>query len=282
MCNTMRTSILCAAFLGVFAVGCAGDLSGTGDDQQTPENCGNGTVDSGESCDDSNTASGDGCSSVCQTESTGGTPRIATTLDKTTVATQLGKTEMVTLTLMSVDKFAGDATITAQLVDATNVPITGAVITGPASVTLTEDGSAPAAFSIEIPSDFSGTDVAATLKIDVTSSAEPVAATATVNVAAVYTFEIVANTSNVINMHPATNKTITIRRGTKLRMVNGDTVGHISHGGGGIPHENQDAAVGGLPGATYEVNTQVIAPGMGKAFGCHTHGDATYAVVNLL
>ena len=33
--------------------------------------CGNGTVDPGETCDDSNTTDGDGCSSTCQDE-TGG------------------------------------------------------------------------------------------------------------------------------------------------------------------------------------------------------------------
>ena len=32
--------------------------------------CGNGTVESGEQCDDGNTVSGDGCSSTCQNEST--------------------------------------------------------------------------------------------------------------------------------------------------------------------------------------------------------------------
>lgn len=34
----------------------------------TPGPCGNGTVDSGEQCDDGNTASGDGCSSTCRWE----------------------------------------------------------------------------------------------------------------------------------------------------------------------------------------------------------------------
>lgn len=34
--------------------------------------CGNGTIDTGETCDDGNTASGDGCSSSCQTEGGGG------------------------------------------------------------------------------------------------------------------------------------------------------------------------------------------------------------------
>ena len=37
-----------------------------------PALCGNGAVDPGETCDDSNTTDGDGCSAACQTETTGG------------------------------------------------------------------------------------------------------------------------------------------------------------------------------------------------------------------
>jgi cysteine-rich repeat protein len=33
-----------------------------------PALCGNGAVDPGETCDDSNTTAGDGCSATCQTE----------------------------------------------------------------------------------------------------------------------------------------------------------------------------------------------------------------------
>src|SRR5688572_4707491 len=118
MCNTMRTSILCAAFLGLFAAGCAGELSGTGgDDQQTPENCGNGTVDSGETCDDRNTASGDGCSATCQMEQTA-TPRLTPTVDKVTVNSELAKDEIVTLNLQSEGGFSGNVTVAASLVNA--------------------------------------------------------------------------------------------------------------------------------------------------------------------
>ncbi len=38
---------------------------------ETPENCGDGTVDAGEECDDGNTAGGDGCSATCTTEGQG-------------------------------------------------------------------------------------------------------------------------------------------------------------------------------------------------------------------
>ena len=37
----------------------------------TPSQCGNGVIDSGESCDDGNTANGDGCSSTCLVEGNG-------------------------------------------------------------------------------------------------------------------------------------------------------------------------------------------------------------------
>ena len=61
-----------------------------------PGVCGNGTVDSGETCDDGNTTDGDGCSATCQTEATppkddggccsvGGSPSGAATLSLLTL-----------------------------------------------------------------------------------------------------------------------------------------------------------------------------------------------------
>ena len=282
----MRTSILSAAILGLFAAGCAGELSGTGtgDDQPPSPNCGNGTIDSGETCDDSNSASGDGCSSQCQTESTGGTPRIAASLDKMTVATALGKTETVTLTLMSIDGFAGSANIAASLVDGANAPIAGVMVTGPTSVSLTADGSAPAQFTVTVPTSATGIDLAATLKLEVTSSAAPVSAASSVNIAAVYTFDYTAGLGTGAANHPGKlMKNVTVKRGAKLRFTNNDTIEHRTHGDGGMafPHE---AAGAGVPGGTYEVNTTVVAPGTTGRLGCHTHpgaNDETYANITV-
>jgi len=59
-----------ASFL-LLSILLGGSLSGCGDDSTTPTPdplCGNGKVDSGESCDDGNRAGGDGCSASCTTE----------------------------------------------------------------------------------------------------------------------------------------------------------------------------------------------------------------------
>jgi large repetitive protein len=64
----------------------AGDgCSATCQTESTPATCGDGTVDSDEQCDDGNTTNGDGCSSACKTEVAGvcgdGTVNIGETCD---------------------------------------------------------------------------------------------------------------------------------------------------------------------------------------------------------
>ncbi len=280
----MRNSIVITAVLGMFAAACAGtidDVGGGGDDTGGGVDCGNGALDSGEACDDGNTASGDGCSATCGTEVVLN-PRVTATVDKMTVATELGKTETFTLTLTSVDGFTGDVAVASSLVDAAGAAVPRVTVAGPASITLAANAMAPAQYIVTIPSDATGTALAATLKLDVTAPSGPTNLTSTINIAPIYTYTLAAATGATINNHPATNKAITIRRGTRLRMMNTDTVEHITHGGGGLTHETITPGVTGQPGATYEVNTTGIAPGAGKTFGCHTHGDMTYATVNLL
>jgi cysteine-rich repeat protein len=58
-------------FLAALALLVSAWLSGAA--QAGPTNCGNGTIDTGETCDDSNTANGDGCDSNCQLEVCGNT-----------------------------------------------------------------------------------------------------------------------------------------------------------------------------------------------------------------
>jgi len=52
---------------------CSVQNPATGINTPTSSLCGNGTVDSGEQCDDGNTTNGDGCSSTCMTETAGST-----------------------------------------------------------------------------------------------------------------------------------------------------------------------------------------------------------------
>ncbi len=55
----------------VDAVGCPVSTGGTPPPPPPTAVCGNGTVESGETCDDGNTVAGDGCDASCQTETAG-------------------------------------------------------------------------------------------------------------------------------------------------------------------------------------------------------------------
>jgi cysteine-rich repeat protein len=283
MCNTMRTSILCAAFLGLFAAGCAGDLSGTGggDDQQSAT-CGNGSVETDETCDDGNTANGDGCSSTCTTEASA-TPKLNVTVDKMTVNTELAKSEKFTLNLQSQGGFEESVTVAATLVDGAGAPITSMMVTGPTTVAVAKDITTPTEYTVVIPSDATGAALAATLKFDVTSTLGAANITSTINVSPIFTITINAGTGAQNPMHPLAAQTFTVKRGTKLHMLNSDTVEHISHGGNGIPHEPGAIGAGtnGQPNATYIVDTTPIALGTNGTFGCHTHGTASYGTIQI-
>src|SRR5262245_26190252 len=97
-----------ATLLGLSFVACTvGDTGGGGDDD-SPPGCGNNTMDPGEQCDDGNTTSGDGCSSSCQFEAA---PRLDMSIDKSTLATELHTTTMLTITLTGSEGFTGDVTL---------------------------------------------------------------------------------------------------------------------------------------------------------------------------
>jgi cysteine-rich repeat protein len=81
--------------------------------------CGDGNVDSGETCDDGNTVSNDGCSNVCQTESCGdGIKQTSETCDGSalggaTCASQIGTGTEGTLTCTSSCTFNTSACVSA-------------------------------------------------------------------------------------------------------------------------------------------------------------------------
>src|SRR5512140_3121708 len=80
-----------------------GDITGD-DQQQQAGKCGDGVVNTGETCDDGNTTNGDGCSSTCQTESSS-TPRVMGSVDRPTISTQLHTVETVQLSVTSLNNF---------------------------------------------------------------------------------------------------------------------------------------------------------------------------------
>ena len=282
----MRTSLVCAAFLGVLAAGCAGELTGTGegDDVQPSEDCGNGAVDSGETCDDGNIASGDGCSSTCQSEQQA-TPRVTLSVDKPTVTTDLLVSNEVTVTVASIDGFSGDVTLAATVTDNVGGALAGWTSTlSQTTVTLAADGTASAKLSLRVPGDTPA--LTGNVKITATSSADPIDTTVavTANPTAVVTYTTTGNTC-VYPPEFTLSTPIRLTVGRKLRIVNGsDPAGtacggqacrmqiHVD-GGSGIAHQPAPMDAG----AAYE-GTATIANSTGVTFYCHNANNATVAV----
>src|ERR1043165_965354 len=240
MLRNMRTPIL-AVVLGFSLAGCL-----VGD---------SGTASSG---GDDDTGPGPGSN-----PGSNPTPSVNATIDRATVTTELGKDEIVTLSVTSVGGFAGDLTVTGQ----TTIP-------------LTANGTAAQMYTVKIPSNASGTQLLANLKLDISSTAGTKSFTSAFTIQPILSVPYPAGLGANIAAHPLRNLTFTVKKGTVINLKNLDTTGHITHGDGPFPHENQDVTVGGLAGNTYSIDTSKLNLGTGK-IGCHTHGSATYATVTL-
>jgi hypothetical protein len=259
----MRTPLL-AAFLGFTLVGClVGDSGtpGTGGDDGTGSNPGSG----------SDPGSGSGSGSNL-------TPTVTAIADKMAVTTELGKDEVITLTLTSGGSFAGDVTVTPTLVDSAGAALAdGITVTGQPTVTLAANGMATAAYTVKVPSNATGTDLTgASVKFDLSSTAGLKQLASTLNVTAVFTATYAAGLGANVAMHPDRALQITVKKGAKIHFHNADTAVHITHGDGAFPHETT-GATGGLANATYEVLTANLAAGASGNLGCHSHGNSTYA-----
>ena len=267
----MRTPLL-ALFAGSLLIGCTvGDTPG-GDDDGVGGSCGDGVVQSGETCDDGNTASGDGCSATCTTEQVQ-TPRLDVALDKQTITTELLTTHMITVQLGAAGGFSGAVNLTATAVDAANAPIPGWTVTlDKATVTLAENGNGTAIATLTVPSENKG--LAATVKIDATSSLGAQQVTSAVTVANQLTIPMTLNGGQCV--YP-TAGTVNVTVGSKVRWLNKATSNvtiHIAGNASGFQHQ---ADPGTAPNAAYE-QTATTA---GAAFSwyCHAPGPT---VNNLL
>jgi hypothetical protein len=196
------------------------------------------------------------------------------------VATELGKTEIVTLTLTSGGSFAGDVTVTPSLVDSAGTALAdGITVTGQATVALTANNTATAMYSVKIPTNATGADLTATIKLDVSSSAGTKQLTAALNVAAVYNVTYAAGLAGNVATHPMRAQTFSVKKGAKISLHNADAAVHITHADGPFPHETT-SATGGLSGNTYTIDTSKLTGTTGN-IGCHSHGSATYAKVTI-
>lgn len=209
------------------------------------------------------------------------TARVVATLDKTSLTTENGKTETVTVTLTSENGFAGDVTIAKSLVDSANAAIPMVTLEGPASVTLAAGATATATFTITLPPNTTGSVIDGALDVALSSSAGTVDLTSQVTINNFYTVVYPAGTGTTATNHPMAGASITVKRGTIVKFPNDDTITHIIHGGGTYSGDHEDQTAGGSPGRTYEVQTIGYAPGSTGTLGCHSHGTASYATIAL-
>jgi cysteine-rich repeat protein len=242
-----------------------GDPGTGGGDDDVSATCGNGTVDENETCDDGNTAGGDGCSATCTEEAV---PRLDMVVDKPTINTELNTTTMLTVTFVASGGFSGAVGVTATVVDASNNPVPGWTVTlNNASVNVPDGGSADAIATLTIPSENRG--LAATVKIDATSSLGAKSVSSTVTALNQISLAV-TDTGQGNCAYPMGIAQVTV--GTLVRLVNKLADPVIFHSDGanrGLPHQD----VGGTPTPTNGAYERTITSA-GPAFGwyCHSPG----------
>ena len=255
----MRSPIL-AGVLALLIPACivgSGEITGTGDDG-TGGTGGTGGGTGGGDGTDGGTGGGTG--------SGGGntsTPRIAGAIDKATVSTQLGKTETVTVTVTSMNNFAGAVTVTPTLLNGTTALNGWTITADPATVNLAAGASMPVQLSVKIPTDAAA--LTPDLKIDLAGGSATASVDSAFTIAKVLEVDIDAGTgtSSPHTKLPSPNSPIRVRSGTQLVFHNGDNIQHVIHGDGGIPHEN--TSLGGA-GTDYKVTVTNDA-----TWYCHNH-----------
>lgn len=271
----LRTPLL--LLLSSLTVGCiVGDPGTGGGDDDVSATCGNGTVDENETCDDGNTAGGDGCSATCTEEPV---PRLDMVVDKPTISTELNTTTMLTVTLVGSGGFSGAVGLTASVVDGAGTAVPGWTVTlDKASVDVADGGSADAIATLTIPSENSG--LTGTVKIDATSS---LGAKSTSSAVTVLNQVSLAVTDTGQGTCAYTAGTTRVTVGTKVRLVNKLADNVIFHSGGnatnGLPH--QDVGGGGTPTNQAYEGTILVA-GANFDWYCHSPGPNPQGTVRIL
>ncbi len=269
----MRTPIL--AVLGLAVSACAGQISSTGGGDDTGGAvCGNGTIETGEQCDDGNTVAGDGCSATCQTEQVA-TPRVTLTVDKPTLTSDLGVDNTVVVTATSVMGYAGTITLSAAATDTTNAAISDWTSTlDQTSLTLTAGGTATANLKLSAMGD--AAMLGGTVTLTATGPATP--ATATVGVTFNGILHITFGEDNTSTcVYPAT-KVWKIKAGRQLAVYHGGTDRKmVVHAGNnaiqGLTHEG--STPGTAPGAAYISTLTTGGSSDADQIYCHNDNQTT-------
>ncbi len=193
----------------------------------------------------------------------GGTsPMVVGTVDKATLATELGKTETLTYTITSVNGFVGTVTPTASVIGAAGA-VSGWTLTPSATtVDLASDGSASLTLTVMIPTD--DAELMPTVSLALASSAAPATVSSALTVANQFTITIDEGTGPAAPHTglPSANVSYSVHAGAKVIFHNADTIDHEIHADGGIPHEGGELT----PGSDY-----VTTPTDDATWYCHDH-----------
>ena len=266
-------SILLASIAALAFPACVQDIGNGGSGDTNTPTCGNGVVDTGETCDDGNANNGDGCSSTCQVENTT-VARVALTVDNITIATDLNVVSSVMVTATSEMGFTGDVTLAAV----SDVADWKAML-GTTTVTLTAGGTATAMLTVRAMGDTAA--LTGSVKVTATDSgpASDVSVAATFNPTLDVFFKPDSNgvatydTDFLGTTHP-----YNIKAGRGIKVLNGSATKmltvHVDGGIAGFPHEGAATA----PGNAYAGTT--AAGDVGAAVGFYTHNAAATAFLD--
>lgn len=193
---------------------------------------------------------------------------LAIALAPSPITTQLMTTHHLTAIVTTAGATAGNATVSLAAVDSvTGAPAAGWTITPPQLVAVPATGAALVGFDVTIPGDSASLSV--DLKAEAVLGALVADAPGHVDVAKHITITYAAGVGPISPHAGLGPQSVTVRAGTVLDFVNADSIVHVTHGAGGIPHES---SAGGRPGATYSVT--VNSSGV---WYCHSHETTSLA-----
>jgi len=210
---------------------------------------------------------GGGDAGVADAPNDSNTGAIATSLDRTTIATELGRTETVVVTVTSSGGYTGLVNVRLALGNSVNAPVSWSVPNNPKDVTVPANGSVNATFTLTVPTD--AADLNVTLYAHATELFGGLStATSAITVTNRYTIVYPAGTGSSTAHTGVGPASLTIRAGATIVFENQDSIQHETWGdGSGIPHEQSG---GGQPGGAY-----IVMPTTNGIWYCHTHELAT-------
>ncbi len=254
----MRISSLLVGFLGLSLIGCVG------------------VIDGGDPVGGDDDGSGSGSGSGSDPDPLP-VPRLDSTIDKTTVDTELGTTHTFKVNLAASGDFSGAVTVAPTAVDASNVPVPGwTVSVDMATVTLATNGTAVVTGTLVVPTENNG--LVGTVKFDVSSSLGSEALSAAVTVTNQLTLVVTQN-GNGQCVYPNA-PTGAVKVGTKVRFLNMGVDNIMIHTNevAGINHQDTGGA-----GLTTNTAYERTTTGTGTVqWYCHSPGPTDNQPINVI